>query len=108
MVAERIIESDGGAKTMFLALISYLGILCLVPLVVNRDDEYVSFHARQGLVLWMWGVLAIFGLYVPVLGPMFFSISALLIMVCSVIGIVSVTLTKAWRIPLIGAWAEAL
>ncbi|HEB73389.1 MAG TPA: hypothetical protein ENI77_12330 [Nitrospirae bacterium] len=108
MDKKNIIESEGGFKPRFLSFVSYLGILCLVPLILNRDDEYVAFHARQGLVLWIWGVLAIFGLYVPVLGPMFFSVSALLIILFSIIGLLSVSLTKAWKIPVIGDWAEAL
>ncbi len=108
MAKEKVIEGEGGAKSRFLAFISYLGILCLVPLVINNDDEYVDFHARQGLILWMWGVLAIFGLYVPVAGQMFFRVSALLIMIFSMIGLISVALTRAWKIPVIGNWAEAL
>lgn len=105
---DKTLESDGGTRAKALAFISYLGILCLVPLIVNKDDEYVAFHARQGLVLWIWGVLAIFALSVPVVGQFFFSASALAIMVFSIIGMVSVVLTKAWKFPLIGGWAEAI
>jgi uncharacterized membrane protein len=104
----KTLESDGGARARTLAFISYLGILCLVPLIINRDDEYVAFHARQGLVLWMWGVLAIFGLSLPVVGQFFFSVSAMAIMIFSIIGMVSVALSKAWKFPFIGEWAEAI
>ncbi len=43
-----------------MAALSYMGILCFVPLLTNREDEYVHFHAKQGLVLWMWAVIAMF------------------------------------------------
>ncbi|MBF0273093.1 MAG: hypothetical protein HQL98_13670 [Magnetococcales bacterium] len=89
-----------------LAGMSYLGILSLVPLVVNRDDPYVRFHARQGIVLWMWEVLAIYSLVVPGLGRAFFGISSLLCFVFSVIGLISVITSRAWKLPLIGNWAE--
>ncbi|MBF0280466.1 MAG: hypothetical protein HQM13_21900 [SAR324 cluster bacterium] len=108
MAEKKIIESEFTWKAYFLAIISYLGILCLVPIVVNKDDEYVNFHARQGLVLWIWSAIAIFGLYIPVLGKFFFGISAFLIMVFSIIGIVSVIFTKAWKLPLVGDMAGGL
>ncbi|MBF0368036.1 MAG: hypothetical protein HQL52_01125 [Magnetococcales bacterium] len=97
-----------GARGQILALFSYLSILCLVPLMFHRDDEYIYFHARQGLVLWIWGVLAIFGLYLPVVGGFFFSVSVVLISVVSLIGVVSVLLGKAWRLPGLSLVADQL
>jgi uncharacterized membrane protein len=108
MPSDQLLSYEATVKTRFLAMLSYLGILCLVPMLVNTEDEYVNFHARQGLFLWMWGVLAIFGLYLPVVGRLFFSISAILIVLFSLIGILSVMLTKAWKFPFIGIWAEKL
>ncbi len=80
---------------------SYLGILCFVPMLTNRDDEYVHFHARQGLVIWMWGVLAIFALHLPGIGKWLFSISAMAVIVYSIVGLVSVLLNRAWKLPLV-------
>ena len=31
-----------------LAAISYLGLLCLVPLFLKKSSPYVQFHAKQG------------------------------------------------------------
>ena len=107
-MTEEHITYEPNAKSRFLAMLSYLGILCLVPMLLNKEDEYVNFHARQGLFLWIWGVLAIFGLYVPVVGRLFFSVSALLIVLFSLIGILSVLLMRAWKFPFIGIWAEKL
>lgn len=95
-------------KTLILALFSYMGVLCLVPLLFNRDNAYVQFHARQGLVLWIWGVLAIFSLYVPILGGFIFSFSVLVIMLYSVLGIVSVLFARSWKLPVISLFAEKL
>ncbi|MBF0371022.1 MAG: hypothetical protein HQL52_16355 [Magnetococcales bacterium] len=96
------------ARSRLMALFSYMGILCLVPLMVNQDDEFVFFHARQGLVLWIWGVIAILALHVPVIGPFFFSFSVLMIAVFSLAGLVSVALTRAWRLPVISLLAEKM
>jgi uncharacterized membrane protein len=32
-------------------VLSYLGILCLVPLLTKKDDPEVQWHAKNGLVL---------------------------------------------------------
>ncbi|MBF0127294.1 MAG: hypothetical protein HQM02_08800 [Magnetococcales bacterium] len=98
--------TDFGSKMM--AALSYLGILSLVPLLVNKDNVYVRFHARQGIILWIWEVVAIYTLVVPGVGRAFFSISGILCFAFSVIGLISVVMGRAWKLPLIGNWAQSI
>lgn len=88
-------------RSRIMAILSYIGILCFVPLLRNKDDEFVDFHAKQGLVIWMWSVLAIFAFYLPGLGTWLFSFSTLAVIILSIIGVISASLNKAWRLPLI-------
>lgn len=58
-------------RTVMIVL-SYLGLLCLIPLLVEKDDKEVQWHAKHGLVLTLcffvlFVVLTILG-HVPVLG----------------------------------------
>lgn len=99
-------ESTVSARV--LAVMSYLGILSLVPLVVSRKNSYVQFHARQGIVLWIWELLAVYTLLLPVMGTFFFQLSVITCLVLSAVGLVSVLLGRAWRLPLIGFLAEKL
>ena len=102
-------EAAGGTyRIPLLAALSYLGILCFVPLVVNKDDEYVLFHSRQGLVLWMWSVLSLLALHLPVIGKWFFGFSSMAIVILSVAGLASVAFRRAWRVPLISSIAAAI
>lgn len=103
-----VLQREVGISSRTLAVMSYLGVLSLVPLVMNRDDSYVQFHARQGVVLWMWEVLAIYTLLVPAVGQFFFRFSSLACLVLSVIGVLSVLLGRAWKFPIIGDWATRL
>ncbi|HEY4562114.1 MAG TPA: hypothetical protein VIJ36_03995 [Thermoanaerobaculia bacterium] len=65
----------GGAsqnRGLMLAL-AYLGPLALIPLVTEKDDAEVQWHAKHGLVLFvaeiiLWVVLGIFIHVVPFLG----------------------------------------
>ena len=88
-------------RSRLMAIMSYLGILVFVPLLRNKGDEFVHFHAKQGLVIWMWGVIGIFSLYLPGLGKFLFSFSLMMVMVFSIIGILSAVLNRAWKLPLI-------
>ena len=36
-----MVRSEGGIRTRLMATMSYLGILCLVPLVMNGKNEFV-------------------------------------------------------------------
>lgn len=63
----------GGApssdRTIMLVL-SYLGILALIPLLVKKDDKEVQWHAKNGLgltVAWilLWIVIAIVEHFMP-------------------------------------------
>src|SRR3989338_11112187 len=41
------------------AILSYLSILCIIPLVLKRDNSFVLSHGKQGLVLFI-GEVTIF------------------------------------------------
>lgn len=85
----------------FLAILSYLGILCFVPLLKGRGDEFVYFHARQGLVLWIMGVFALFALAIPGIGRPLCHASLIIVLAFSVIGVISASLNRAWKLPLV-------
>lgn len=89
-----------------MALISYLGILCLVPILTKDKDEFVHFHAKQGLVLFVcevatWMVLAVI--------PFFWFLTNLIgivWLVLSIVGIVNVTKSQKKELPVIGQFAD--
>lgn len=51
---EETIEKAGGK---ILPLLSYLGPLCLIPLLIGNSDGFTRFHARQGLRLFIWSAI---------------------------------------------------
>ena len=66
--ASRLLSSGNGQTNLELdskifAALSYLSILFIVPWVVKKDDVFVKFHVRQGLVLFFVEVIAWFILY---------------------------------------------
>ena len=104
----KIVSRQGGVSSRLMALLGYMGVLSLVPLMSRQTDPYVRFHARQGVVIWMWEVLAVYTLMMPGIGKMFFKFSSIACLVLSTIGVVAVLLGRAWKLPVVGNLAEKL
>ncbi|MBF0187361.1 MAG: hypothetical protein HQL50_05495, partial [Magnetococcales bacterium] len=86
-----------------IAILSYLGILCVVPMVLRRNDIFVRFHTLQGMILWIWMMIAIFSLHIPGVGLWVFSGSVVAVTGLSGLGIISVLLGRTWKLPVV-AW----
>jgi len=87
-----------------LAALSYVWILCLIPLLLKRHDEYVGFHAKQGLVLFLCEVAGLLIYWLPLIGQLIF----LCFVIVSVIGILQALHGKKWEIPVLGKYAQKL
>ena len=95
-------------RSVILASMSYLGVLCFASLITARDDGFVQFHARQGLVIWMGSMFALLVLHVPVLGEWVFGTLSMVVLAYSVLGIASVLFQRAWKLPLVSWVAERI
>ena len=91
-----------------IAAIGYIGILCLVPLLLKRDSAYAQFHGKQGLMLVIgWVINFMIGI-IPLLGWVlsFFGTAALVIL--SIIGILKALAGEYWEMPYLGEYAKRL
>jgi uncharacterized membrane protein len=86
------------------ALMSYLSVLCIIPLVFKKDNRFVLFHAKQGLVIFIAEV-AFFILSIIIklktIGILFFGILSLW-------GITQTLSGKYTKIPIISDIAEKI
>ncbi len=89
-------QKDVEANKIF-AVLSYLGILVLVPLLAKKDSRFAMFHAKQGLVLligWAIGWLLSFvfiGFIVDIV-----------LIIFSIWGLVNAATGKMTKLPVIG------
>ena len=88
-----------------IAILSYIGVLCLIPLLTKKDDEFVFFHAKQGVVLFIAEVITAFVAAIPILGWIIATIAGLIWFVLSIIGIVNVLGDKKKELPILGKCA---
>lgn len=90
------------------AILSYLWVLCLIPLLVKKDNKFALFHAKQGLVIFMGElIISIIGV-IPVMGWTIMFFGTLLFGIVSLVGIVQVLLGNYWKLPIFGDTAEKI
>jgi uncharacterized membrane protein len=94
-------------------VLSYLWVLALIPLLLEKDDPEVQWHAKHGLVLFvaeliLWVALAVLGM-VPVLGcilvPVWLALSVAVIVV-HIICIVKGVNGERFLVPGISQYAD--
>lgn len=55
-------------NSKLLAALSYLGILFVLPFLINKEDGFSVFHAKQGGVLFLYGILSRVLKFIPIVG----------------------------------------
>lgn len=88
-----------------MGVLAYLGPLVILPFLVAKDDPFVNFHLKQGVVLLVIDIILW-------LGGMFFTplypITGLLSLgtfILAIIGIVNVVNGQQKELPIVGSFA---
>jgi uncharacterized membrane protein len=94
-----------------MAFLSYLSILVVVPFLTDaKNDPFVKYHLKQGLVLLIfevvgWFVAGLIG-FIPLLGWLIVELWWLADVVLVIIGLVNVANGKEKELPIIGQYGE--
>ena len=95
-------------KNKVMGILSYLGILVLIPIFAAKDSPYARFHANQGLVLMIAEV--VYSIATRIINSIvglsllrtILSIVSLLFLALAILGIVNAVNGKAKKLPLFG------
>ena len=88
------------------ALLSYLSILCIIPLILKKDNDFVLRHSRQGLVLFV-GQVAVFILHI-ILGTLILKLGMFILLALSFFGIIAVLKGEYVQLPIVSDIAEKI
>lgn len=97
-------EQDDVQSNKIMAILSYFGLLVLIPIFAAPHSRFARFHANQGLVL----LIASFALSIldSVIGffpfGLIFNIVRLVILVLAIMGIVGAAKGEEKELPIIG------
>ncbi|MFA6129712.1 MAG: hypothetical protein WC731_01835 [Candidatus Omnitrophota bacterium] len=90
----------------FFAIISYVCFLCIITLILKKDNKFALYHAKQGLVLFVMEVTAFILSIIPLLGWLIGVFGYALFFLISIWGIMQAALGIYCRIPVITAISE--
>jgi len=95
---------DKSTNTL-MAVLSYFGILVLIPLLTDaKNDPFVKFHIKQGLVLLIVYVISGFIIWVPIIGWLL----GILLFILFIIGVINAASGKETPLPVIGQFGEKI
>lgn len=81
-----------------LAALSYIGILCLVPLLAKKESRFCQEHGKQGLVLLLVWIIGSFVFWIPLIG---WALGAI-VFVAAVFAFIKCLQGEFWEIPYLG------
>jgi len=101
------VDEDIRDVALFAAL-GYVAFFSLFVIMYRRDNEFLHFHARQGLVIFILEVISwTLAAVVPAVSGLF-AVCNLLLLVVSVAGLFSALMGKTVRFPMISSVADRL
>lgn len=97
----------GGSKNnTVMAVLSYIGPLVIISYLAGKDDPFVRFHAKQGMIvfgleiiIWVLGSM-MYGLW------MIMNLLNLATLILSIIGIINAVNGNQKELPVIGGFAK--
>jgi len=92
----------------FFAVISYIGFLCIVSLVLKKENPFAAYHAKQGLVLFVIEVVSFIISIIPFIGVLINLVVSTCCVLASIWGIVQSLKEQECRIPLVSQLAEKI
>lgn len=95
-----------GEKNVLMAVLAYIGPLVIVSYVTAKDDAFVKFHIKQGLVLFAIELVVwVLGMMLWQLWPLL-SIVNLATIILSIIGIINAVKGKEEELPVVGKFSK--
>lgn len=108
-------DANDIASNKVMAVISYIGILCLVPIFAAKESKFARYHANQGLVLLICNLA--YSIASTIIDSVFTAISyrlgfvgtildlvSIVFFVLTIIGIINAANGKAKELPVIGKY----
>lgn len=103
--------SGAATERRGMAALSYIGVLCLIPLLFAKESAFAQYHAKQGIVLvGVWIALRILGevLWGVPFGGALVSLASIALFVVCILGIVKALSGEKFEIAYVSEWAEKI
>jgi uncharacterized membrane protein len=93
-------------KNTGMAVVAY--IIFFIPLLTDaKNDPFVKYHVKQGLVLFIGYIIEVFIGMIPVIGWIISPLLGIFLLVLFIIGIMNAINGKEKPLPVIGSFAQS-
>lgn len=99
---EKDLKKKDADENKLAAILSYIWILFLIPLLAKKKSKFCQFHAKQGLVLFIIDL----GISLVCWVPLFGQLLVLAALALSIIAIVKTYNGEWWEIPYVYNWSK--
>ena len=101
-------EGSDVEKNKAIAAIGYIGILFLIPLLAAKDSPFAQYHAKQGLVLFIFEVIIGVVMVIPFIGWVVGIVGWILGLILFIMGLINALNGEKKPLPVIGQYAEKI
>ncbi|TQS75088.1 hypothetical protein DX933_08870 [Ornithinibacillus gellani] len=103
--ASTMVEDDV-QKNKGMAILAYIGLLFIVPLLAAKESKYAMYHVNQGIILSLFGIgLYVVGTILPVIGwLLILPVVSIAWLVMAILGILNAANGKEKPLPIIGKY----
>lgn len=100
------VASTESQNETLMGILAYIGILVIIPYLMAKNNPFVKFHIKQGLVLVAIEIIVMIAaqmiyMLAPILG-----LVNIAVLVLSIIGIINVIQKKQANVPLVGQFSK--
>ncbi|MFA6553485.1 MAG: hypothetical protein WCT27_03580 [Patescibacteria group bacterium] len=100
MEEQKPVKPAGAQDSNLMAALSYVWVLSIIMLILKKDDEFVKFHAKQGLILFLFSFVGV----IPFIGWAVW----IVVVIAMVFGFIKALSGERFKVPLVGDLAEKI
>jgi uncharacterized membrane protein len=101
-------ESQEIREGKIFAVVGYWLFLCILPLILKKDNKFAVFHGKQGLVLFIFWVAGFIFSIIPLLGWLAYKLVLFTYLLLCLWGTLQALMGNYSRIPLVADIADKI
>lgn len=90
------------------AVVSYWFFLCILPLILKKDNKFAVYHGKQGLVLFIFLVAGFIFNVIPFLGQIVYRLVLFIYLMLLLWGTIQALMGNYARIPIVSDIADKI
>jgi len=103
-----VVQEQNIKDAKLLATVAYWGFLCILPLVLMKDNKFAVYHGKQGLVLFIFLVGGFIAGILPLFGPIIYRLVLFIYLALLLWGSIAALAGKRAFIPVVSKFAEKI